>query len=90
MAFVSSRQMKMPWDQRVCVPMIQFREPAPLDKQENIHLRNGIELYVRIAEYRPTRLPNEDVSTRFARDKNHFYSITAAAAAQDAKFIKVI
>ncbi len=45
--------MKMSWDQHVDAPKIQFREPAPLDKQENIHLLNGIELYVRIAEYRP-------------------------------------
>ncbi len=81
MAFVSSRQMKMFWDQRVCVPMIQFTEPAPLDKQENIHLRNDIDLCVRIADYRPTHLPNEDVSTRFAGDKNPFYSIGAATAA---------
>ncbi len=79
MAFVSSRQMKTVWDQRACVPMIQFREPAPLDKQENIHLRNGIELYVRIVEYRPTHLPSEDVSTKSAGDKNPFYSIAGAA-----------
>ncbi len=84
MAYVSSRQMKMSWYQRVCVPKIQVREPAPLDKQENIHLRNGIELYVRIAEYRSTHVPNEDASTRFAGDKNPFYSIAAAAAAATA------
>ncbi len=81
MAFVSSRQMKMSWDQHVDVPKIQFREPAPLDKQDNIPLRNDIDLYVRIAEYHPTHLPSEDVSTRFAGDKNPFYSIGAATAA---------
>ncbi len=81
MAFVSSRQIKMFWDLHADVPKILFREPAPLDKQENIHLRNGIELYVRIAEYRPTHLPSEDVSTRFAGDKNPIYSIFAATSA---------
>ncbi len=72
MAFVSSRQIKMFWDQHVDVPKILFREPAPLDKQGNIHFRNDIELYVRKAEYRPNHLPNEDVSTRPAGDQNLF------------------
>ncbi len=81
MAFISSRQMKMSWDQHVDVPKIQFREPAPLDKQENIPLRNDIDRFVRIAEYRPTHLPSEDVSTKSAGDKNPFYSIAGANAA---------
>ncbi len=79
MAFVSSRQMKMSWDQHVDVPKIQIRETAPLDKKYTIPLRNDNDLFVRIAEYRPTHLPSEEVSTKSAGDKNPFYSIAGAA-----------